>query len=147
MSISRHCETYQLPSRQTVAANGRFMPLLFHIPGLNWTSAFVSSHRTCLAESDKTSLTLCVVKRDQLPREPCRTLSSVAQMEVQDHIARNRLVTDPGRSEAPLLGSVDCQVCQPILIREQLYSRDLAGSLNTHLDADRTFSSECGAHV
>ena len=30
MSISRHWDTYQLPSRQTVAANGRFMALLFH---------------------------------------------------------------------------------------------------------------------
>src|SRR5260370_32643078 len=30
ISLSRHWHPYQLPSRQTVAANGRFMALLFH---------------------------------------------------------------------------------------------------------------------
>src|SRR5450432_3142617 len=30
MSISRHWETYQSPSFQTLAANGRFIPLFFH---------------------------------------------------------------------------------------------------------------------
>ena len=29
-STSRHWETYHFPSRQTVAANGRFMPPFFH---------------------------------------------------------------------------------------------------------------------
>jgi hypothetical protein len=30
MSISKHCEIYQLPSRHTVAENGRFMTPFFH---------------------------------------------------------------------------------------------------------------------
>src|SRR5439155_23417379 len=75
------------------------------------------------------------------------TLSEIAQLEVQDHVARHRFVTDPCRSEAPLLGCVDRQVREAIFIGEQLYARDLPGSLDSHLDADRTFSSECGAHI
>src|ERR1051325_701042 len=39
MSTSRHCETNQSPSRQTVAENGRFIERLWHMRSdtLRWT--------------------------------------------------------------------------------------------------------------